>query len=197
MIFRLFFRTKKVFQVVDSDPEIVRFRFRKRVVMLTVLVALVMLLVPIFRELKPAFRAHREARALAEVFLTIRSNAAENRYPFSLRRTDSGNWIESKYSNRSNCRGKPTSTNEVAVARPDLAMRVLHLPENDPGGFGKVVRRLCFHPTKGLIVDSTPLANGWLYVVVSPSEDIAANRRDRSRQVVVSSYGEKISVIRL
>jgi hypothetical protein len=172
------FRRSTIFHVEESipDPEELKLRFRRRVLMLTVLGFLIVLGTPVARDLRPYLRGRAEARRFAEKMLEARTLAAASRMPVSLELSGSGQeWKRKIYAPTDACE-KEAAGPEAVMSTAGVAWKLKAEQENGEALSG---HKLCWHPRRGLLLNTVPLANAKLLVSLQskeeggPTEDLA------------------------
>jgi|GEM_PF-5198950 len=173
------FRRNTIFHVEESlpDPEELKLRFRRRVLMLTVCGFLAVLGAPVVRELRPYLHGRVEARRFAESMLEARTLASKARVPVSLEIDPGGQtWKRKFYAPSSGCE-KETAGPVAALPASGVIWKLKAEQENGESVTG---HKLCWHPDKGLLLDTVPLANAKLLVSLAgetseggPAQDLA------------------------
>jgi hypothetical protein len=184
----LFFRRKTLFHVEESlpDPEELKLRFRRRVLILTFLGFLVVLAIPVARDLRSDLATRRGARLFAEKIIETRLLAARSRNPISLElKPDSQSWKRVFHARGGNdCAGGSTGPEELWPSEISWKLQVQREGGETFGG-----RVLCLHPTLGILLDSVPVENGKLLVTA-----LRADLKD-SAYLLISSFGADLQMI--
>lgn len=161
----LWFRRKTIFHVEESlpDPEELRLRFRRRVLLLSAVVFVGVLSIPVARGLYPDLTARAEARRFALRFLDTRLLASQARAPVSLDLTDdSRGWRQVFHASAEQC-GSAKPGPEAYWRADGLSWKLQGQRENGETFSG---RSLCLHPTQGLLLDGVQIGGGKLLVTV-------------------------------
>ncbi|RZA08998.1 MAG: hypothetical protein EOP11_03080 [Proteobacteria bacterium] len=186
------FRRKTIFHAEEAmpDPEDIKLRFRRRVLLLTFLGFLTVLAIPEARELKADLEARAETRRLAERILETRTLAALTRQPVSIRLADDNHSWAREY--------HPAGTDCVGVAsgartewKTDAVAWKLQVQK--PGGETVSGRVLCLHPQAGLELDSLPIAEGKLLITASRTFDETSQKE--AAYLFVSQYGADLQTL--
>jgi hypothetical protein len=179
------FRKKVIFDVEDSLPDPIeqKFRFRRRVMRFTFLGALVLLAIPVTRDRLPSMHAATAARQMADLVLESRLQATKNRSAVVLRLNSRREW-EQIFLNTEQC--EPLTASQTPIRKVTMP-KVLWAAEWSQ----KEISKICFHPTKGLLLDSSPQGTEALKITASPEDD--TDRTDRARKLMISQ--EKLEII--
>jgi hypothetical protein len=157
------FRRNTIFHVEESlpDPEELKLRFRRRVLLITVCGFLAVLGAPVVRDLRPYLNGRVEARHFAESMLEARTLASKSRMPVALE-IDSGGqgWKRKFYAPSEGCEKEATGP-VASFSTAGVAWKLKAEKENGESVSG---HKLCWHPGKGLLLDTVPLANAKLLV---------------------------------
>lgn len=185
------FRRSTIFHAEEAlpDPEELKHRFRRRVLLFTFLGFLLVLGTPVARDLRADLNARAEARRFAEQMLTARTLATASRLPVSMRFIpESQAWQRSLHSLGDSC------TTEVygpsSLIPLEGSWKLLAQQENGTALTGQV---LCWHPTRGLLLDATPLGEGKLLVSLMARDD--ANPDHKLASVLVTQAGAEFQTI--
>ncbi len=188
------FRKRLIFQVDEAmpDPEELKFRFRRRVLLLTLLGALCLLGFPVLRELRPYFSAKLTARRFAQVLLDSRLMAIQNRKPIVLEMDpqDAHRWIRTVHESDDHCEAAPRLPAEN-ISTDDVHWELRY--QNADSEEVRSTNKLCFHPTLGLVINGSPLNQGRLLVSGFPEN--AENPQKRSAKLLLSSAGDEIDYL--
>lgn len=190
------FRRQRIFRQseIPQDPEDIKLRFRRTVVIISFFIALIIISIPIFRYRQPAFRSLSHARHLANLIMNTRTVAGENRTETGVRLVGENRWVSFSLPKESNCEPPETISPSQELIQPDSTWRILFLPKYAEDGIGREVTTVCFHPQQGVVADGEPIAEGWLYFLVYPSVDMEEGRNDRSYQIVLSQHGDLLEI---
>ena len=182
------FRRNIIFRAeMAADPDEPRWRFRRRMVVLAVFVAIFFLGIPVFRERMPAGRAAKAARIFAQDLMDSRLLVAQSRKAVMLHLDKrSKQFWEREASVKLDC----TSMGHGALVEHLGTTGVVWRALLD----GKDIEQLCYHPFDGLLVDSQPLKGRSLFILVGPEEDLRLNRTDRIHYITVKNYGSDIGL---
>ncbi len=178
---------------IPQDPEEIKLRFRRWMVVFSIFVALIITAIPIFKYRKPAFRSLADARIVANFLMETRANSNLKRSSTGLQLIGDNRWQQVQPS-KNDCILNPSDRPEADLIQSNSAWRILFLPKYANDGIGRDVKYICFHPEQGVVADGEPIAEGWLYFLVSPVEDTESDKKDRSYQLVLSQYGDKLSI---
>lgn len=187
------FRRKTIFHVEDAlpDPEEIKLRFRRRVLLLTFAGFLAVLSIPVARDLKADLDARSGARKFAEKILESRSLASSGRTAVSLELAgDSRSWKRVFHgSNDITPCGSP-SPGADDLWDSELLWKV-QLQKTSGETFSG--RNLCLDPTQGLLLDSVPVADGKLLIAVLNEEE--EGRAKEAAYLLVSQFGAEIEMV--
>lgn len=192
-----FFRNQSIFHQSETplDPEDIKLRFRRWMVIFSFLVALVIISIPIFKYRSPAFIALANARSVVELIIDARKLAGQTRSDTGIRLIGQGRWEQFALASDADCMlNKKEANPRRSLVQTRTAWRILFLPKYAGDGIGRDVQFICFNPQHGVVVDGEPIADGWLYFLVSPKEDVESKEMNRSYQIVLSQHGDKIEV---
>lgn len=190
-------RRRALFHVSDAplDPDELRLRFRMRVLKISFLVGMATLGYPVLLGKQESFRTDREARRFMEVLLEARLQSSTRRTPIGLQLVDHNSWQITEYPGSEDCdANSPNRVMKEKFSQDEMTWRPLFLENGNTTGIGADVSQICFHPVRGLLVDSKPLESGWLYLLVAPKTEMAANNQEQIRQVVLTNFGSEIQV---
>jgi hypothetical protein len=186
------FRKNTIFHVEESlpDPEELKLRFRRRILIFSLLGFLLVLGTPVARDLRPNLNARAEARVFAERMLEARTLAAISRMPVSLEiAPDKQGWRRAFHAQGENCAAEAPGPS-LSFSTEGEFWKVQAQQENGSAVSGHT---LCWHPVRGLLLDSVPLGDGKLLVSLSTSEGGAAVRELAS--VLVTQGGAEFQTI--
>ena len=181
------FNKKVIFDVEDSLPDPIeqKFRFRRRIMGITFLGALVLLAIPVINDRIPAVKAANATRNMAQSILDAQVQAANSRHAVFLQLNAHKEW-EIFFLNTDSCK----STTQSAAQSHTPPQRIFSekilwkMKLNE-----KEISSICFQPAQGLFVDSQALQNQEIKITVTPEEDADSNRMDRMRKISLSNSG--------
>ncbi|HEY8279182.1 MAG TPA: hypothetical protein VIH99_06150 [Bdellovibrionota bacterium] len=186
------FRRNTIFHVEESlpDPEDLKLRFRRRVLLVSAIAFLTLLGFPVARELRTNLNARSEARRFAESMIKARTLATVSRVPVALEiAPDRQGWVQAFYTSGESC-GSEAPGPRTLINTEGVFWKLQAQQENGTAISGK---KLCFHPRKGLLLDSVALDEGKLLVTLSGSEEGAPERELAS--VLVTRAGAELATI--
>jgi len=191
-----FLRNKVLFRAEKElpDPEVLKLRFRRRVVLLTMLGAFYLLSIPVLREQIPALETHKNARKFTELLQNTRYLAASMRRPLvlTMEKTESKNWTRATKASYKDCSQEASGPLEIFPPMP-VEWKIIYLAENGRQGIDeREVKEICFHPIYGVYVNGEPLNNGLLQVLIQPQEDQKQNNFDRTQRISIQNFGSEI-----
>ncbi len=190
------FRRRTIFHAEESlpDPEELKLRFRRRVLLFAALGFVLVLGIPVARDLQAELHARAQTRMFAKQIMDTRAMAASGRAPISLRlQDDNKSWLAVFHAQGGeNCDSESTGPG-LAWSTTDVWWKLQVQQENGETLAG---RQICFHPTKGLLLDSSPIANGKLLVTAQPVELAEEGRPAlRPAYLLVGQYGAEIQMV--
>lgn len=193
------FRDKAIFRasVRQLDPDELRLRNRQRMVMVAALVGLTLLAEPVVQKGILVFQSDREARHLIQDFRSARLLAAETRSPVGVLFQNSGKVQVLSFVGQEGCTNPAIAQEKLSREVPDILWRPVYLESGNTSGTGVEINLVCFHPLQGVLVNGTPLAEGWIYVVLGPKAEMEQQNFQSSRQVVVSRFGQEFGHLAL
>lgn len=169
------FRRRTIFHVEDTlpDPEELKLRFRRRILLLTFCGFVLVLGIPVVRGMRTNLETRVDARKFAEQLIATRTMASAKRTPVSLDfKAEEGTWRRAEHAGDGPCDGAILGTPEVWVTE-GVQWKFQRQQENEATVTGKT---LCLHPRQGLMLDRHPLNEGKLLVTVTgPSNPDAEN----------------------
>lgn len=186
------FRRSTIFHVEETlpDPEELKLRFRRRVLLSALLGFLLVLGIPVARDLRPILKARAEARRFAEEMIRMRLVAGVSRVPLSQEiSSDRQGWIEIFHVPSESCAQESTGPHPVFRSEGFL-WKAQAQREN---GETLAVRSLCWHPQKGLLVNSSPIDNGKLLLSLGMTEEGASEKELAS--ILVTQSGTELQTI--
>lgn len=186
------FRRSTIFHAEDAlpDPEDLKLRFRRRVLLITLLAFLGVLGAPVVRDLQPYLRGRSEARRFALAMLEARTLAASSRMPVGLELGKDGqSWLRKAYQTADNCE-KEAPAPVSLMASEGISWKLQAQQENGEAFSGT---RLCWHPQKGLLLHTVPLANAKLLVSLAGKDETGAELS--LAQLLVTKGGAEMETI--
>jgi hypothetical protein len=187
------FRRNTIFHVEETlpDPEELKLRFRRRVLLCATLGFLLVLGAPVARDLRPNLRARAEARRFAERMIRARTLAAEARVPVGLELSnDRKDWDQKLFAYGDSCGNESPSPKEHLSAEGV----VWKLQAQQDNGTSMSGHLLCWHPGRGLLLDSTPLDQGKLLVTLSLAPEEGQPEQEMA-SVLVTQGGAELQTI--
>ena len=195
----LFFRNKVLFRAEKEmpDPEDLKLRFRRRVVLLTGFGAVCLLSIPVFRDQIPALESHKELRKFTEVLLQSHLLAEQTRSPVVLTLLKNGKTQEWEREIRvaaEDCSVVAAAPVEkIATALGEW--HITYLPENPaPGVSVMEMQSICLHPRHGIFVNNKLVKQGLVQVLLRPEEDSSSARLDRMQKISLHNEGSEINL---
>ncbi len=167
------FRRSTIFHAEDAlpDPEELKLRFRRRVLLVTLAVFLGVLGAPVVRELQPYLKGRSEARQFARALMEARTLAAVSRMPVALELTQGGHaWQRKVFLNADGCEREAPGP-VIPFSSEGLVWKLQAQLENGESLSGY---KLCWHPSKGLLLNTVPLATANLLVSVLGRNEMGA-----------------------
>lgn len=185
------FRRKTLFHTEEAlpDPEELKLRFRRRVLLLTLTGFLVVLAIPVARDLRPALQARAQTRALAQKILETRTLASSIRAPISLELADnSRSWKRTVQAPGPDCTTEAPGPAEVW----DTPIQ-WKLQWRGSKGESSAGRTLCLHPTAGALLEGVPVADGKLLVTALRETD--SNDWVEAAYLLLGDFGAEIQMV--
>lgn len=182
-----FFRRKTLFHVEETlpDPEELKLRFRRRVLILTFIGFVAVLAIPVARDLRPDLATRKGAREFAEKLLETRVLAAQSRAPIALELAEDGkSWKRVFHGVGQDCASHVAGPEEIWPS--DISWKLQVQKEGGETYGGKA---LCLHPTLGLLLDSVPVENGKLLVTALRDD------QKESAYLLISAFGADLQMI--
>lgn len=167
------FRRNTIFHAEDAlpDPEELKLRFRRRVLLVTLLAFLGVLGAPVARDLQPYLRGRAEARRFANAMLTARTIASASRMPVALELGKDGQtWQRKLYLATDDCEREAPGP-VASVHGEGITWKLQAQQENGEAVIGQ---KLCWHPSKGLLLNTVALANAKLLVSLAGKDEAGA-----------------------
>jgi len=186
------FRKSTIFHVEETlpDPEELKLRFRRRILLCAVLGFLLVLGAPVARDLRSTLRGRAEARRFAEEMLEARTISAISRMPVSLQiSADRQGWRRHFHISGEACGAEAPGPSAVV---PTVGAR-WKLQAQQEDGSAVTGSTLCWHPSKGLLLDSLPLGEGKLLVSLASNEDGAQEKELAA--VLITQGGAELQTI--
>lgn len=186
------FRKSTIFHVEESlpDPEELKLRFRRRVLIFSFLAFLFVLGAPVAKDLRQNLKARAQARRFAEQMLSARTLAAITRQPVSLElAANRQGWVRHQHASGETCQGATQGEAESFLTEGEL----WSLKAQQESGASATGHVLCWHPMKGLLLDSLPLGNGQLLVSLAPQ--IEGTQEKELAAVLVTMGGAEVQTI--
>lgn len=183
------FRKNTIFHAEEAmpDPDDLKLRFRRRVLLLAFVGFLVILGFPVLKSLALPLHLRHETRKFAEVLLESRLLASKNRTALTLGlSSDSEFWQREFHAKNSSCSGDVMGPSEKWTSS-GLYWQ-FHLQKEN--GETLAGHTLCLNPLEGLMLDSTPLGEGKLLVSVKSMAD-----SQEVAHLIVSNHGADIQTI--
>jgi hypothetical protein len=186
------FRRKTIFHAEEAmpDPEEIRLRFRRRVLLIALLGFLLVLGIPVARDIQSDLHARAGTRKLAEQILESRTLAAKGRAPVSFTLSeDNHTWRREFHAVGETC----AKSAEGPVGQWETGDVVWKIQGRKANGEGINGRTLCLNPSKGLELDSMPLDDGKLMITGSRKDESGA--MSEAAFLFVSEYGANIQAL--
>lgn len=186
------FRRNTIFHAEDAlpDPEEIKLRFRRRVLLVTLATFLGVLGMPVVREIQPFLRGRAEAGRFVRAMLEARTLAAMSRRPVSLELGKDGQgWQRKVHLSTETCdREAPGPV--ITLPAEGIVWKLQAQQES-----GEVVsgQKLCWHPANGLLLNTVPLANAKLLVSLTGRNE--AGTEATLAQLLVTRGGAEVETI--
>ena len=183
------FRRDTIFHTEEAlpDPEDLKLRFRRRTLLCALLGFLLVLGVPVARELRASLKARSSIRHFVEQMLEWRTQAALARSPLLLELSaDRQTWTVTPHLPGNECKAEapgPAFPYSIQGAFWKIQARL----ENGEAIAGK---KLCWSPRDGLFLDSTPLAGGNLLITLSAPREEGTAEQDLASALITQSGAE-------
>jgi hypothetical protein len=187
------FRRNTIFHVEETlpDPEELKLRFRRRVLLAATAGFLLVLGAPVARDLKANLHARAEARRFAERLLEARMLAAVSRVPVALEvSSDRQGWNEIFYANGDTC-GVEAPGPRATLPTEGVVWKIQAQQDSGAPVSG---RRLCWHPRRGLLLDSTPLDQGKVLVSLGMIPEEGGPEQEKA-SILVTQGGAELQTI--
>ncbi len=186
------FKKSTIFHVEESlpDPEELKLRFRRRVLIASLLGFLLILGAPVVRELQPNLQARAEARRFAEQILVARTLAAISRLPVSLQiAPDRQGWRRAFHASGESCGGELPGPERQIITEG-----IWKIQAQQENGIAVISQTLCFHPIKGVLLNSEPVGEGKILVsLISPPQESGPEHSLAS--VLITQGGGEVQTI--
>ena len=186
------FRRKTIFHAEEAlpDPEEIKLRFRRRVLLLTFLGFLLVLAIPVARDLKTDLTARAETRKLGERILETRTLAAKARAPVSLELADDNRtWRRVQHGPGERC-DNPAPGPRLEWSTEEVSWKLQVQKESGETISG---RTLCLHPLAGVELDTDPVGQGKL--LVTASKATGGPEQEEAAYLFVTDYGAEIQAL--
>jgi hypothetical protein len=187
------FRRNTIFHVEETvpDPEELKLRFRRRILLCASLGFLAVLGAPVARDLRPNLHARTEVRRFAEHMLSARTLATEARVPVGFELSPNRqSWSQENYVAGATC-GVAASGPSAHFSSEGFTWKLQGQQEN---GTALTGHKLCWQPGRGLLLDSTPLEAGKLLItLIGPGDEGGADQDLAS--VLVTQGGAEFQTI--
>jgi hypothetical protein len=187
------FRRNTIFHVEETlpDPEELKLRFRRRILLCATAGFLLVLGAPVARDLRPNLRARAEARRFAEQLIEARTLAAETRVPIGLELSaDRQSWEQHIFTSGETCAIEAPSPKE-RISMEGVLWKLQAQQENGSPVSGHL---LCWHPGRGLLLDTLPLDQGKLLVTLSLAPEEGQTEQEMA-SVLVTQGGAELQTI--
>ena len=187
------FRRRTIFHAEDSlpDPEELKLRFRRRILLLTFFGFLLVLTIPVVRDLKSNLEARVEARKFADWLMESRTFAAMARAPISLEFNPAARvWVRTPQVAGPDCATEAAGPVEQRGSK-EVSWK---LQVQQESGETLPARRICFHPSMGLVLDSVPIKEGRLLITVQ-SEGESTEAESKPAYILVTAGGADLQVL--
>lgn len=186
------FRRKTIFHAEEAlpDPEEIKLRFRRRVLLLTFLGFLLVLAIPVARDLKTDLKARAETRKLGERILETRTLAAKTRSPVSLELADDNRtWRRVVHAPGERC-DNPAPGPRVEWNTEEVSWKLQVQKESGETISG---RTLCLHPLAGVELDADPVGQGKL--LVTAAKEAEGMNQEEAAYLFVTDFGAEIQAL--
>lgn len=175
----------------NADPEAEKWRFRRRVLALAFLGALILLSIPVIKDRSPSINTKAQTRKFAEWILDIRSLAKLNNKAVKINFSQNS-WQASSFKSGTQCQREILETNLNHFEFENISTQLLMV--NAEAGSKQSVTEICFEPRMGIFVDGHELASKSLVVLNRPNVDITSNRDDRVHALTVWNNGDSLAL---
>jgi len=185
------FRRKTIFHVEDAlpDPEELKLRFRRRVLLLTFVGFLAVLSIPVARDLQPDLAARSQTRRFADRILEARTLASVGRAPVSLELDgDSRTWKRVFHARDADCASPASAPEESWNSEVSWKLQVQKSTGETFSG-----RSLCLHPSQGLLLDAVPVADGKL--LITTLNETQNGPAKESAYLILSEFGADLQML--
>ena len=190
------FRRKTIFHVEESmpDPEELKIRFRRRILIATLVGFFLILSVPVIHTLKPQLHLRNETRILAEKIMEARLYSMQSRMPISLQLdSDNQSWKRIFHIpgivTANDCFAEVMGPYEV-MGPQGVHWNLRLRKENGEEVAGRI---LCVHPLLGILLDSTPLNQGTL--IVTATAHTESGGQPFQKGLAIGQFGTEINLI--
>ena len=156
-----------------KEIEELKLRFRRRILGFAFLAFMIVLGAPVARDLRATLHARAEARRFTEQLIEARTLASAMRSPVALELgADSQNWKRVFYAASESC-----GLESPGPVAPIPSEGVIWKLQAQQEGAGSVPgRKLCWHPSRGLLLDSVPVDQGKLLISLASVEESGAQK---------------------
>jgi len=185
------FRRKTIFHAEDAlpDPEELKLRFRRRVLLLTFVGFLAVLSIPVARDLQPDLVARSQTRRFADRILEARTLASVGRAPVSLELAkDNRTWTRVFHARDTDCASPASAPEESWNSQVAWKLQVQKSSGETLSG-----RSLCLHPSEGLLLDSVPVAAGKLLITAFTEPETGLAKE--SAYLILSEFGADLQML--
>lgn len=187
------FRPRTIFHVEDSlpDPEELKLRFRRRILLLTFIGFLIVLGIPVFRDLRGNLEARAEARRFAEWLVESRTQAAVGRIPVSVDYLPAEHsWMRVHHAPGENCSLEAMGPPErQASGTVNWKLQV----QQETGETLPAVH-ICLHPQNGMMLDGVAMKDSKLLITASP-EQLPGEAEGKPAYLLITDAGADLQVL--
>ena len=185
------FRRRTIFHAEEAtpDPDDLKWRLRRRVLGVAAIGFLVVLGIPVARDLQNELLVRAEARRFAQWLLESRLLAAEARHSVSLQLLEDGqNWHRIFHAKGAGCEKDAPGPHQNWPSQ-NASWKLQVQQENGETISG---RQLCLDPFQGLLLDSSPLGNGQLLLT---AQQTVEGHAIAPAFILVSQFGTDLHLI--
>jgi len=188
MIFR---RKRTIFHVEESlpDPEEIKLRFRRRIMLLSFLGAIGILSIPVLKDLEDSLRIKQELRKLSDYILESKKLAARTRRPVLLTLSEEGrNWSRFQSLKSDSCEVDKRGN------APESLQTNFSWSLNLKSQAGESVQStsLCFHPILGALIGNIVLGDSQLLLSARTGDPSAQSESYKAAYLLISRSGDEI-----
>jgi hypothetical protein len=187
------FRPRTIFHVEDSlpDPEELKLRFRRRILLLTLLGFLIVLTIPVFRDLRGNLEARSEARKFGEWLLEARTQAAVGRIPISIDFDPAArSWMRTRHVPGESCGAEALGPKEIRASGA-ISWKLQVQQET---GETLPAKQICLHPLRGLILDGVPMKEAKLLITATPEQE-PGETESNPAYLLITEAGADVQVL--